>query len=172
MQFENAARGVVAADGAAGLQRHAGMPADGQLKFDDVRRVAEHRVDVAIALADDGGFAGMARRKFDRRGLRVEQRRQLLDLRRDQVGGVLGDIGIGGKHRGDRLADIAHAVARQHRLAIRIERRDRALAEIDRRHFGDVGCGPHRIDAGQRARRRGVDRDDAAMRVRRAHDAH
>ncbi len=38
VQFENAARGVVAADGAARLQRHAGMPADGELKLDHMRR--------------------------------------------------------------------------------------------------------------------------------------
>ena len=48
----------------------------------------------------------------------------------------------------------------------------RALAKIDRRHVGNIGRGPHRKHAGQRACRRGVDRKDAAMRVRRAHDAH
>ncbi len=105
-------------------------------------------------------------------GLRVEQRRQFLDRDVDQIGGVFGDIGVDREHRGDRIADIAHALLGQHRLAVRIERRDRALAEIDRRHLGNVVGGPHREHAGQRARRRRIDRGDAAMRVSRAHDAH
>ena len=172
VQFENVARGVVAADGAAGLQRHAGVPADGELEFDDVLGGAEHRIDVAIALADDRRLGAVARRKFHRRRLRVEQRRQFLDLHRDEIGGVLGDVRVFGEHRGDRLADIAHRAVRQHRLAIRIERRDGAFAKIDRRHVGDVGGGPHRDDAGQRPRRGRIDRDDAAVGVRRAHDAH
>jgi len=148
------------------------MPADGELDFDHVGRVAEHRVDIAITLADDRRFAGMARRKLGRAACASSSGGSSSISAVDQIGGVLGDIGIDGEHCGDRIADIAHAVCRQHRLAIGIERRDRALAEIDRRHFGDVGGGPHRIDAGQRARRRGVDPDDAAMRMRRAHDAH
>ena len=41
VQFENVARGVVAADGAAGFQRHAGMPADGELELR--RRAAASR---------------------------------------------------------------------------------------------------------------------------------
>ncbi len=80
MQLENAARGVKAADGAAGLQRHAGMAADGKLERDDVGGVAEYGIDVAVALTDDRRFAAVARRELDRRGLRVEKRRQLLDL--------------------------------------------------------------------------------------------
>ncbi len=86
VQFENAARCVVAADGAAGFQRHAGVAADGKLDFDDVLGGAEHRIDVAIALADDCRFAAVARRKFHRRRLGVELRRQFLDLHRDEVG--------------------------------------------------------------------------------------
>ena len=90
----------------------------------------------------------------------------------DEVGGVLRDVGIGGEHRRDRLADIAHAVGREHRLAIRLQPLDAAFAEIDRRHVGDVGGGPHRDDARQRPRRRGVDGDDPAMGDLRADDPH
>ncbi len=172
VQFEDAARGVVAADGAARLQRHAGMPADGKLELDDVGGVAEYRIDVAIALADHRRFAAMAGREFGRCGVRVEQRRQFFDLDRDQIGRVLGDIMIGGKDRGDRIADIAHAVFGENRLAVRIERRNAALAKIDRRHLGNVGCGPHREHARHGPRRRRVDRHDAAMGMAGAHDAH
>ena len=53
VQFEDGARGVVAADCAARLQRHAGMAADRQFELDHHGRGAQHRVDVAVALADD-----------------------------------------------------------------------------------------------------------------------
>ena len=111
----------------------------GKLDFDHVLGRAEHRIDVAIALADDRRLAAVARRKFHRRRLRIEQRRQFVDLHRDEIGGVFGDVRVFGEHGGDRLADIAHDTVSQDRLAIRIERRDGALAKIDRRHVGDVG---------------------------------
>ena len=44
-----------------------------------------------------------------------------VDVQRHELGGVLGDIGIGGEHDGDRLADIAHAVLRQHVLPVGFE---------------------------------------------------
>ena len=100
----------------------------------------------------------------------VEQRRQLGDLDGDEVRGVLRDIGIGGEHGGDGLADIAHRAAREHRLAVGLQLFDAAFAEVDRRHVGDVLRGPHRDDPGQRARRRGIDRDDGAMGDRRPRD--
>ena len=81
----------------------------------------------------------------------------------DEVGGILGDVGIDGEHGGDGLADIAHPVGREHGLAVRLQPFDAAFAEIDRRHLGDVGGGPHRDDPRQRPRLRGVDGDDPAM---------
>src|SRR5947207_637783 len=80
-----------------------------------------------------------------------------------QIGGVLRYIGVGGKYGGDRLADITHLLARQHGLAVGIERGNWTLAEIYRRQIGDVGRGPHRHHPGQRARRHRVDRDNPAM---------
>ena len=71
-------------------------------------------------------------------GARIEHDRQFLDVERDQIGGVLGEIGIGREHRGDRLADIAHAVLRQDGLAIGLEALDPGQAEIDRRNVGDI----------------------------------
>src|SRR5580700_4167033 len=115
------------------------MPADGKLDLDDMLGGAKYCIDVAIALADDRRLAAMARRKLHRRRLRIELRRQFLDLHRDEIGGVFADVGIFGEYGGDRLADIAHKTVSQHRLAIRIERRDGALAKIDRRYLGDVG---------------------------------
>ena len=40
----------------------------------------------------------------------VEDHRQRLDVERDQIGGVFGEILILGEDRRDRLADIAHGV--------------------------------------------------------------
>ena len=172
VQLQHVARGVVAAERAARLQRHAGMPADGELELDDVRRGLEHRFDVAVALGQHRGLGVAAERELARLGLRRQQRRQLLDLHGDEIGGVLGDVGIVGEHRRHRLADIAHLVRGQHRLAVGREPLDRALAEIDRRHVGDVGRGPDRDHARQRAGGVGVDPTDVGVRVVGAHDPH
>ena len=172
MQFGNAARGIVAPDRGARFQRHAGVPPDGEFKLDDMRGAAEHGVDVAIALANDRCFAAMARQELHRRRLRIEKRRQFLDLHGDQIGRVLGDVGIVGEDGRYRIADKAHAVSGQYRLAIGIKRRNAAFAKIDRRHLGDVGCGPHRENTRHGARGRRVDGDDAAVGMPRSHHAH
>ena len=61
---------------------------------------------------------------------------------------------------------------RQHWLAVGLERRNATLAEIDRRHVGNVGGGPHRDHTGQAARGRGIDRSDRAVRMVRANHPH
>ena len=78
-------------------------------------------------------------------------------------------------HRHDRLADVAHRVARQ-RKARRLRHR-RAVARANRpqrphrRHAvrRHVGAGEHRHDAGHGPGGRGVDAANARMGVRRAH---
>ena len=102
----------------------------------------------------------------------VENDRQRRDIERDQVGGVFGEVLVGGKDGGDRLADIAHGMLRQRGLAVGLQRGQAGEPEADRRNVGDVGVGPHRVHAGQSERRAGVDRFDISMRQRRAHDAH
>ena len=57
VQLQDVARRVVAADGAARLQRHAGMAPDRQLEFDDRVGRAHGRLDVAIALVQQVRFA-------------------------------------------------------------------------------------------------------------------
>ena len=150
------------------------------------RRSARSRRAFPSARRNAGRSRGRARRPHARRGTRrrhrrktfshdrrlgraavlelagriagVEHDRQFLDLDRDQVGGVLGEVGIVGKHRRDRLADIAHPLARQEGLAVGRQPLDPGQPEIDRRHVGDVVAGPDRDDARQRQRRGGVDR--------------
>ena len=82
MQFEDVARGVVAADGAARLQRHAAVPADGKIELDHRLGAREHGVDVAIALADDGRLGVAAGRELAGLRIGVEQHRQLGDVDR------------------------------------------------------------------------------------------
>ena len=172
MQFQHVARSVVAAECAARLQRHAGVAARGQVQFNDRVRGREHCVDVAVALREEGGFGVAAGRELAGLGASIEQRRQFLDLDRDQFGRILGNIRVFREHRGDRLADITHLVRGQHRLAVRRELLDRPLAEIDRADVVDVFRGPHRDHARQRARFARIDRNDAAVRVIGAHHPH
>ena len=94
-----------------------------------------------------------------------EQRRQFLNLDYDEIGGILGGVGVLGENGGNGVADVTHDALGQHRLAIGIERRNAALAKINRRHLGNVGRRPHRVDAGQGKRRARVDRNDAAVGV-------
>ncbi len=53
VQFQNVARSVVARDGAARFQRHAGVAADRKLKRNNGVRSAEGGIDVAIGFLQD-----------------------------------------------------------------------------------------------------------------------
>ncbi len=56
--------------------------------------VAQHRVDVAVALADDRHLGVAAGRELAGLGLGGEQDRQLLDLDGDEIGRVLRHVGV------------------------------------------------------------------------------
>ena len=138
-----------------------------------VGRRAQRRVDVAVALADDRRLGVAAGRELARLGLGGEQHGQLLDLDADEVGGVLGGIGI--------VARTPPPPARRHSARARARARagGRARAPGSRPSrksmggsIGNVGRGPHRHHARQRARGGGVDRHDVAVRMVRAHHAH
>ena len=153
VQFQHVARGVVAGDGAAGLQRHRRMAADRDVDFDHGVRSAERGVDVAVALLDDHRL-GREPVDLDRVVVGRHHRRQFVELEHHVLGGVLGAIGIVGEHHRHRLADITHAAARQQRLAVRHQLLDPVVAEVDRRHVGDVLAGPDRDHARRGAARR------------------
>ena len=172
VKLEHVARRVVARNGAAGFQRHAGMPPDRQRRRDDGVRGAESGIDVAIALAHDRGFGRPARLEFAGLVVGMQDRRQFLDVERDKLGCILGEIRIVGENRRHRFADIAHEAARKEPLAIRLQPLDAAETKIDRRNVGDVGGRPHRVHAGQRQRSVGIDRAQPAVREIRTHDAH
>ena len=172
IKLEHIAGGVVARDGAARLQRHAGMPSDGKIEFNDDSGVAKRRRDIAIGLFHHRRLGRTAVLEFPRRRAGVEDHRQFFDRDCDEIGRVLRHVGVDRKHRRDRLADIAHALPGQNRLAIGRQALDAGQAEIDRRNLGDVGRRPHGDDARHRQRRTGVDRHDAAVGMAGAHHAH
>ncbi len=116
--------------------------------------LAQHVVGLVVV---DRHRAGLARR------LGGEIGRQHLVLDRDQRQRALGRRFIDRRHRGHRVAAVAHLVARQRKFVLG----DRQHAEGHRR----VLAGAHRLHAGQRARGGRVDGQDARMRMRAAQDA-
>src|SRR4051794_27449597 len=64
VQLQEVTRGVVAADGATGLQRHAGVPPGLQVELDHGVRLAEGSFDVAVTMVQHDGFAAAARLEF------------------------------------------------------------------------------------------------------------
>ena len=149
--------GVVASDRAARLERHAAVPADRELELDHRVGLAERLIEIAVAFADRRRLARDAGSELARRRGGTDDRRQLLDLERHQLGGVLCEIGVLGEHAGDRLADVADELAREDRLTVGLQPRDPGHAEIDRRHLGDIRAGPHRDHARSAERRADVD---------------
>ena len=142
-----------------------------ELVLDDDVGGGETRLDVAgvehVGVGDVGG-----RRRFvavgaqlgvdDHLALRglphVGDVRQHLVVDLYQVERLVGDGGRGGRHRGDRLALVAHVAAAHHHLRAHL--------------VGDRGwkvvAGHHREHAVERRRGAGVDRADAGVGVRAA----
>jgi hypothetical protein len=134
-------------------------------------RVKERGVEIAVALLDDHRL-GREPVDLDRIVVGRHHQRQFVDLEDDAVGRILGGIGVVGEHDRHRLADIAYAGAREQRLAVRHQLLDPVVAEVDRRHIGEVFAGPDRDHARRGQCVGGVHRFDPAVRQRRAHDAH
>ena len=84
--------------------------------------------------------------------------RQHLVIDLDQFQRLLGDGGRGGRHRGDRMALVAHVAAAHHHLR----------AHLVRGLGGKIVAGHHREHAVERFRGAGVDRADAGVGVRAA----
>jgi hypothetical protein len=172
VHLEDVAGGIVAPDGTAVLDRHPGMPADVEGQLDHGMRAAESIFHIAIVLFDGRGVGRSAGLELAGRRVGREQRRQLLDLDHDEVGRVLGEVGVGGEHGGDRLAHVAHAIPRQDRLPIGDEPLDTRQAKVDRRNVGDITRRPDCAHARQRAGGARIDRYDTAVSHGRTHHAH
>ena len=101
----------------------------------------------------------------------VDDVRQHLVVHLDQRQRLFGDRGAGGRHRGDRVALVQRLLARQDVARDVPEvHRDALGADVVELLIREVLRGDHRLHAGQLLGRRGVDRADARMRVRRAQD--
>ena len=90
MQLQHLPRAVVAADGATGFNWHAGMATDAQLQSNDRMSPTKRCFKVPVLLADITRRGGTARFEFTGRLIRLEQRRQFLDVQQDPVGGIFG----------------------------------------------------------------------------------
>ena len=88
----------------------------------------------------------------------------------DQVERIFRDVTVVGHHERNRFADVAHAVVRERVLQVAIESIERCQPDRYRlRDRGDVGPGVDGNHAGQGECTRGIDAEDAGMRMRAAH---
>ena len=169
-------------DRRARLDGAAGEPVVVELQFDGVRGLRERTLDRCgvAALPAEAHVArrvGVQLRCADRERIRRRGRRgQRLVIDLDELGGVERRAAALRQNDRHRLADVPHALARErparrlgHRRAVvRADRPQRThRPDAVRRH---VGADEDRDDAGGGRRRTDVDRADARVRVRRAHD--
>ena len=125
---------------------------------------AAHEHVVGRLLVDHRGAAGSARRA------RVDDRRQRIAVEDDEVGGVLGEVAVGGDDRGDRLAVEADPVAGEERLGgLDVGAQRRPRPQLAARDLGIV-AGHHRDHARRGPRGVGVDAADAPVGERAAHE--
>ena len=75
------------------------MPADRELELDDRVRLAKRLIEIAVARIVAASLECPERIAGRRGG--ADDRRQLLDLGRHQLSGVLCEIGVLGEHAGD-----------------------------------------------------------------------
>ena len=119
----------------------------------------------------------MQHRRARRGGLlRIDHRRQLVDLERHRFGRVARRGRRLGHHAGDRLAHIADPIRRQRRVRQLRHRRAIPIFELEDRLHGaearslEVGSRVDGEDAGHRAGGLRVDAPDGAMGVRAAQE--
>ena len=143
-----------------------------KVECDDRARDAKRRVHIAIFLVHDGRLGSSAVREFAGLLIGPQQRRQFFGFDLDEIGRVFRHVRIISKHDGHRLAHITQAICGEDMLAIRLKPIDAGEAKIDRRNVSNIRGGPHRVDARQPARLRGIDRNQSRVRVGGADDAH
>ncbi len=160
VHFEHVARRVVAGRwrrASPEARRCGGRPPDRVSTTACAR--GERRVDVAKAFAHARDFGRVAWRRMSPGGASAASsagNSSTSTVTRSAASSAR--YGSVANTDGDRLADIAHALPGEDRLAVGLEPFDAREAEIDRRHVGDVRRRPYREDARRLARRVGVDR--------------
>ena len=172
VQFEHIARGIVATDRTAGLERHARVAPSGQFELDRAGSLGKRRLDIPIAFAYGGGLGGQARRKFAKRRGGIGEHRQRLEVEAHAFGRVFGNEGVGCKDRRDRIPDIAHPIARQNGLQVGVEFDRGPFTQGDTGDADHILRGPDRHHATHGKGLRGVNAEQSGMGHRRAHHAH
>ena len=184
-----AGRGVVVAERGARLERHAGDAADMKILRHHMRGARERLVG-RLDIAEHGLHRDVVRhlvpqhrRAGPHRILGMQHERQFLVTHFDRLGGVHG-LRLGLRHHhGDRFADMPRLVGRQQRIGpdehraavgpgelhVEFGLRHRIVRDRPKLVGGAVGAGEHAEHARHRLRRRGIDRDNARVRIRRTH---
>ena len=162
----------------ARLVAHAGVAAEAERRLDHFVGFGKALVRLArLVLALEGEVVaelGMDHRRAGVQcGLRIRDGGQLLVLDRDQLARILGLRARLCHHGTHRLALPAGALDRDGVLRRRLDALQmRQHADPGRDDFGQFGAGDDRDHAGRLLRRRRIDRDDAGVRMRRAHIRH
>ena len=172
--------GMIVADRAARLHGDGGDPVDHKAMLDAVRRARKGGIGRRL-IADQldetdivGAIVPHARRVCARRRGGGGDRRQRLVVHLDQLSGIKRLRHGLGHHEGHTVAEPAHAILRQDRIARLVLRR--AVAPLEATWNGQiavagrlhVGASEYGQDAGRGFGRRNVERLDPGVRVRRA----
>ena len=171
---EDVGGGVVRGEDDARLERRRDQPRRPDARPHDGVRPREGAVDVALGAAPAQEHVVRRLLVQRRRALglaRLDERRQLLDLDQDVLRRVRGLLGGVGDDERDRLADVADAVAREHRVRHRHDLG--AVAHHQRERVDeplDVGGGEDRPDARHPRRHARVDAGEPPVRVDAAHE--
>ena len=104
------------------------------------------------------------------RPLAIRHGGQRLDVDLDRFKRVFSRGGTVGHHDGERLADIAHLAAGDHRLLVRRKLRQQLLPHRDDRNIDDVGRRNNGCDTWARACGADIDLTDTAVRDLAAQD--
>ena len=165
--------GLVGGDNCPRLDRRRDQTRRHDARADDGGRGREGLRDVARRLAPaehDVVGRPLVQRLGGLRLARVDERGQLLDVDDDVVRGVGRELRRLRHDERDRLADVPDAVPREHRMR---EPDELLTPAHDQREVVEtvrVGHRQDRMHARQRERALGVDRDQAAVRIRAAHE--
>ena len=176
------ARRIVVAKIGAGLHRVGGEPTVAQRQLDnlggaghrDLRLLAVAALDLEHQIATEL-FVHLRRIGRDS-GDDIGNRRQRLVIDRDRLGGVLGLRTALGDHGRDDIADVMHLVPSESRARRAVHRP--AVAERHRMHDGELAVAGVRPVLGREGEEHaghcfgdsGVDREDARVSVRTAHE--
>ena len=140
----------------------------------DVVGIAKRRVGIALDPGKD--HRGVCAGFFEQQDIAspgsvpIRDGRQLFDIERDRADPVLGQRRAVSQHDCDRLADIAHAVCRDHRLQEALRAGQGQKTKRDARHHADVFRRDDGAHPSYGKRGGGVDGGDEAVRNGAAQD--